>query len=57
MGMNWSGKKLICAGLSEDAVKMLIKERQIIGIGLDTSSVDPGSSKVGIESTNVKNNV
>lgn len=38
----------IYAGLSEDAVKMLVKERHIVGIGLDTASVDPGSSKVSI---------
>ncbi|KAJ6635474.1 Isatin hydrolase [Pseudolycoriella hygida] len=32
-------------GLSENATKMLVEERQIIGIGLDTSSVDLGSTK------------
>lgn len=47
---------MICAGLSEDAVKMLIEQRQILGIGLDTPSVDPGSSKVSIISTSKRLN-
>lgn len=33
-------------GLSADAAELLAKERQIIGVGLDTASVDPGINKV-----------
>lgn len=39
---------LFDTGISEDAATFLAKERKIIGIGLDTASVDPGFSKVSI---------
>lgn len=33
-------------GISENVARWLVNERQIIGIGLDTASIDPGNSKV-----------
>jgi kynurenine formamidase len=37
--------KLHFPGYSADAVRWLIKERQVKGIGIDTLSIDPGQSK------------
>lgn len=34
------------AGISEEAIKWLVEERQIVGVGIDTPSVDQGTNQV-----------
>lgn len=39
---------LFLVGISLNAAKWLVNERQIVGIGIDTPSVDVGSSQVNV---------
>lgn len=49
---SWNGQKsdrsLHYPGYSEDAARFLVDGRRVLGLGIDTASLDPGSTKVSL---------